>query len=152
TDEARDVAARGVGRGDRHIGLEDDAAHTRVSSSYGAGSISKPSTESTISSIATSPAPLPESDGPVYLSGTTPRCLYFCTGLAASSRSVMTTSFFASTPWVRVSRIHPQKSIELTRPRFSVTSPTLCAPGILRTCDSGSFPLRYSEMWMSVDR
>src|SRR5258706_8735917 len=131
-DKTGDVGPVRSGRRNRKLGLKDDSAHGSRSS-YGADSISKPSTERTISSIATSPAPLAESVGPVYFSGMTPRRRYFCTGFCASSRSVMTTSFLASTPVVRVSVTHPQKSSEFTRPRLRVTSPTLCAPGILRT-------------------
>ena len=56
-----------------------------------APAITNPSAESTSSSIATSPPPLAASVGPVYFIGTTPRSIQDCTGVAASSRSVIET-------------------------------------------------------------
>ena len=46
--------------------------------------------------------------------------------------------------------IHSNRSFELTMPRLSVTSPTLCTPAIFRTWFSRSLPLRYSATVISV--
>src|SRR5207244_2927952 len=107
------------------------------------------SLDSTSSSIATSPPPLAASVGPVYFDGTTPPSVHFCTGVPPSSRRVITTVRLAATLCTCVCVIQSHRSVELTMPRLSVTSPTLCTPGTLRTWLGRSLPLRYSAMVIS---
>src|SRR5690606_24056171 len=149
-DEAGDVDPVRI-RAQRRCGsLEAQSVHGRlvrwrvIPSARAQAWISKPSADSTISSIATSVPPFAASVGPVYFIGMQPRSTQVRTGLRASSIIVIATVFCAAGPSVRDCWIQAHRLSKLTMPRLQVTSLTLWMPATLRTWFSLSLPARYS--------